>query len=300
MFSNIDKSTQLVLDKLQGWYEDLVSLLPNFVIAILIVVTFWLIAKTIRNIMSRILSRFLSNRSAVDLALAITSFLIILIGLVIALEVMGWHKAVTSVLASIGIIGLALGLAFQDAASNLISGVSMAIHSPINVGDIIETNDILGTVTQIGLRSTTIYVPHGQDVVIPNRLIFQNPYRHFTINGIRRIDLACGISYGELLPDVESVVLDAIKKIDYLRKDRPVEFFYTEFGDSSINFVVRYWVNFRRIPDFMKAQSDGIKNIKAAFNEHDITIPFPIRTLDFGIKGGQTLAQMYPKGNAPS
>ncbi len=300
MFSDLDKATDLVIDKLGVWYSETVKLLPNFVVAIIIVIIFWVMAKFIRNILSRVLTRILKNRSAVDLAMALTSFLIILVGLVIALEIMGWHTAVTSVLASIGVIGLALGLAFQDAASNLISGVSMAIHSPINVGDIIESNDIMGTVTQIGLRSTTIYDPHGQDVVIPNRMIFQSPYRHYTINGIRRIDLACGISYGDNLPDVEKVVQEAIRKIDYIRKDRPVEFFYTEFGDSSINFVVRYWVTFKRIPDYLRAQSDGIKNIKAAFNEHSITIPFPIRTLDFGIKGGQTLAQMYPKGNQPS
>lgn len=300
MFSDLDKATDLLLDKLRTWYTDLVTLLPNFVVAIIVIIIFWLLAKAFKSILYRILNRVLSNRSAIDLAMALTSFLIILLGLVIALGIMGWDKAVTSVLASIGVIGLALGLAFQDAASNLISGVSMAIHSPINVGDIIETNDIMGTVTQIGLRSTTIYDPHGQDVVVPNRMIFQSPYRHYTINGIRRIDLACGISYGEHLPDVEKVVVEAIKKIDYLKRDRPVEFFYTEFGDSSINFVVRYWVNFKRIPDYLRAQSDGIKNIKAAFNEHDITIPFPIRTLDFGIKGGKTLAQIYPKGNQPT
>ncbi len=300
MFSDLEKASDLVLNKLIGWYENLVKLLPNLVMAVVIIITFWLLAKAFRNILARVLPRFLSNRSAVDLALALSSFLIILLGLVIALQIMQWDTAVTSVLASIGVIGLALGLAFQDAASNLISGVSMAIHSPINVGDIIESNDIMGTVTQIGLRSTTIYDPRGQDVVVPNRMIFQSPYRHYTINGIRRIDLTCGISYGDKLPDVEKVVLDAIKQIDYLKRDRPVEFFYTEFGDSSINFVVRYWVNFRRIPDYLRAQSDGIKSIKAAFNEHGITIPFPIRTLDFGIKGGQTLAQMYPPGNQPT
>lgn len=294
MFKNIDNSTDLVMDKLKGWYEGLILHLPNFVIAVLIIIFFWLLAKGVRSIMYRLLSRVLTNKSALDLALTISSFFLIVLGMVIALQVLGWSTAVTSVLASIGVIGLALGLAFQDAASNLISGVSMAIHSPINVGDIIETNSYTGTVTKIGLRSTIIYDPKGQDIVMPNRMIHQNPYRHYTINGIRRIDLECGISYGEKLPNVEKIVTEAIKKIEYLKRDRPIEFFYTEFGDSSINFVVRYWINFRRIPDFMKAQSDGIMNIKASFDQEGITIPFPIRTLDFGIKGGKTLAEIYP------
>jgi small conductance mechanosensitive channel len=82
-----------------------------------------------------------------------------------------------------------------------------------------------------------------------------------------------------------------------LKEDKKVEFFYTAFGDSSINFVVRYWVNYGRQPDYFRAISDGIKNLKKTYNENDITIPFPIRTLDFGIKGGEKLDSMLSSNN---
>ncbi|MCA6073267.1 mechanosensitive ion channel family protein [Fulvivirga sedimenti] len=294
MFDRIDDASDIVLNKLLSWRDSIVSMFPNFVIAIIVVLIFYGLSRLIRKLLQRVLHRFVDNKSAIDLFLAISSIIIMLIGMMIALSVMDLSKTVTSVLAGIGVLGLALGLAFQDAASNLISGIFMAFQSPISVGDIIETNDILGTVKQIHLRSTTIFDPRGQDVIIPNRTIFQNIYRHYNINRVRRIDLECGISYGDNLRKVREVSIEAISKVPTIKKDREVEFFFTGFGDSSINFVVRYWIDFKRIPDYMTAQSEGVILLKEAFDQNGITIPFPIRTLDFGIKGGKTLATMFP------
>lgn len=290
MFDQVQDASKIVLDKLSTWYEDAISILPNFVIAILVILLFFGISRIITNILDKTLKRVVKNASVYQLIISLTSFLIILIGLFIALGVLNLDKTVTSLLAGIGVVGLALGFAFQHAAANLISGVIMAIKSPIYIGDVLEYDKYYGTVKNIGLRATTLIDPQGQDVVIPNRLIFENPYKHFTIRKERRIDLQVGISYGEDLQNVEDIVLEAIRSISYLRDNREVEFYYEEFGDSSINFVVRYWINFTRPAEFFKARHDGIKLIKKAFNENDITIPFPIRTLDFGIKGGEKLS----------
>ena len=287
MFDEISTASEIVLDKLHGWYKTLIAMFPNLIIAFLVVLIAYFISRIISRISDRILHRIVHNESVIKLIQSITSFVIVGVGLMVALGVLNLDKTVTSVLAGVGVIGLALGFAFQDAASNLISGIIMAVQGPINVGDIVESNDVFGTVREIGLRATTIYVPQGQNVVIPNRLIFQNLYKNYTINGNRRIDLECGVTYSDDLDKVEEIALNAIKKIDYLQPGKQVEFFYKEFGDYSINFVVRYWVNFRRQPDYLNAQSDGIKNIKKAFDANGIVIPFPIRTLDFGNKENQ-------------
>lgn len=292
MFDQVQDASNIVLDKLNNWASDAISMLPNFVIAVLVLIIFLIISKIVSSVLNRTLHRVMHNESVVSLIINLTSFLIILIGVFVALGVMNLDKTVTSLLAGVGVIGLALGFAFQDAAANFISGISMAVKSPINVGDIIEYDSYYGTVTKIGLRATTLFIPAGQYVVIPNRLIFQDPYTHFTIYKERRIDLQVGISYGDNLQKVEDLVLKAIKSIDYLIKDREVEFYYEEFGDSSINFVVRYWILFSKPAQFFQAKHDGIKLIKKTFDENDITIPFPIRTLDFGIKGGEKLSAM--------
>lgn len=292
MVDKITNASEIVLQKFDSWIETAIAMLPNFLIAVVVLIIFFILSKIVRITLGRILDRFMDNKAVLKLILSLSSFLVVLIGLMVALSVLKLEKTVTSVLAGVGVIGLALGFAFQDAAANFISGVAMAVKSPINVGDIIESNGFFGKVTKIGLRATTIYIPEGQDVVIPNRLIFQNPYRHYTVNGIRRIDLVVGISYGDNLQKVEDLSLEAIRKIPYLMEGKEVEFFYQEFGDSSINFVVRYWVKFHKQPDYLEAVSDGIKNLKDCYDQNDITIPFPIRTLDFGIKGGEKLDGM--------
>ncbi len=167
------------------------------------------------------------------------------------------------------------------------------MKSPVNEGDIIEYEDYYGVVKNIDLRATTITSMQGQDVVIPNRLIVEQTYVHYTSNKTRRIDLSIGISYGDDLEKAEKITLAAIRSIDYLLPSKDVDLFYEEFGDSSINFVVRYWIAFNKETDYLKALSDGIKKIKKAYDENDITITFPIRTLDFGMKGGKTLSDMW-------
>jgi small conductance mechanosensitive channel len=210
-------------------------------------------------------------------------------GIFVALSILQLDKAVTSLLAGAGIIGLALGFAFQDIAANFVSGVLMAIRRPVRLGDVIESNSYFGSVVNINLRSTIIRTMQGQHVHIPNKDIFNKPIVNYSEEGKRRIDLKCGVSYGDDLEKVKKIVLEAITSIDYLITKDEITFFYKEFGDSSINFEVRYWVNFKKQPDYLAAPSDGVMRIKKAYDENNIMIPFPIRTLDFGIKGGEIL-----------
>ena len=132
----------------------------------------------------------------------------------------------------------------------------------------------------------------GQEVIIPNREVLQNPLINFSHNGTRRVDIDCGVAYGDDLEKVKRVVIDAVSKIENRQKEKDVEFFFKEFGGSSINFDVRFWIDFKGQKDFLAAQHEAIIKVKQAFDENDIMIPFPIRTLDFGIKGGEKLDAM--------
>ncbi len=290
----LDDAYQIITSKIGNWVDQVVSMLPNFVIAILIVVIFYFAARLIASLVSKTLSRFSSNVAIIKLVVSLTRIIIMTTALFIALGILDLEKTVTSLLAGVGIAGLAIGFAFKDTIANFLSGIYIAIKSTVNVGDIMKFSDHYGTVKSIGLRAVKIQTFQGQEVVIPNRLIFEDIYTHYTISHERRIDLNVGISYGEDLQRVEDLTLEAIKSIDYLKKNKPIDLYYQEFGDSSINFVIRYWVRFENQTDYLRALSDGIKRIKSTYDKNDITIPFPIRTLDFGIKGGKTLDQVFP------
>ncbi|QGY42308.1 mechanosensitive ion channel [Maribellus comscasis] len=290
----LDNAYQIITEKVGGWVAQIVSMLPNFVIAILILIFFYLLARLAATLVSKTLSRFSRNVAIIKLVVSLTRIAIMTAALFIALGILELEKTVTSLLAGVGIVGLAIGFAFKDTIANFLSGIYIAIKSTVNVGDIVEFGDYYGTVSSIGLRAVKIRTFQGQEVVIPNRLIFEDVYTHFTVYKERRIDLNVGVSYGEDLQHVEDITLSAIKSISYLKKNKPVDLYYQEFGDSSINFVVRYWVIFEKQTDYLRALSEGIKRIKSAYDKNDITIPFPIRTLDFGIKGGKTLSDVFP------
>lgn len=289
MNETINDAVSKLYHKLTDWVESFILLLPNLLIAIVVFLLLYTVGKLIRKGLDKPLHRVVHSRALVDLGLNIISIAFVALGLFVALSIIGLDKAVTSLLAGVGIVGLALGFAFQDIASNFVSGVLMAISKPIQIGDVIQSNDHFGTVININLRSTIIRTMQGQHVHIPNKDIYNKPIVNYSEEGKRRIDLKCGVSYGDDLEKVKRVTIEAVQTIEHILPKEGITLFFKEFGDSSINFEIRYWVDFKKQPDYLAALSDGIMCIKKAYDENNIMIPFPIRTLDFGIKGGEKL-----------
>lgn len=288
----LESAYELIMGKVETWITTAIEMLPNLAIALLVLIVFYVLGKLIRRLVKKLLHRATTNKTVISLAQTVIGVIVVSIGVFLALSILQLDDAVTSLLAGAGIIGLALGFAFQDIAANFISGFLLSIRHPFGIGDIIESNGYYGTVEKLNLRNTIIKTPQGQIVYIPNKEVYENPFKNFTKNYERRIDLECGVSYGDDLEKAKKVTLEAVSGIEGRDKDRDVEFFYKEFGGSSINFVVRFWVNFKKNPDFWDPQSQAIMAIKKAFDENDIMIPFPIRTLDFGIRGGEKLNTM--------
>lgn len=286
------ETASVVWEKLREWVRDAVVLLPNLAAALLVLLAFWGLAVLARRAVERMFRRV--HDTARNLIATVTKLLVLGTGLLIALSVLELDGAVTSLLAGVGIVGLALGFAFQDLAANFISGIGLSIRRTVNVGDIVETNDEIGVVETVELRSTQMRTFMGDLVLIPNKDIYQTKVKIYGTRGERRVDLSVGVSYGDDLEKVRRVTLEAVTAIEARVADRAPELFYEGFGDSSIDLTVRFWIPFRHWPDFLAARSDAITRIKRAYDDNDITIPFPIRTLDFGIKGGEKLAEVLP------
>jgi small conductance mechanosensitive channel len=283
---------QTVVQKLEGWLDAFINLIPNMAVTLLLLVIFLLLARYGSKLFTKLFSKASDNEALEHLFSTIIYVAILSIGLFIMLGVLGLNKAVTSLLAGIGVIGLALGFAFQDIAANFVSGIILAFRRPFKIGEIIEVKDVMGKVTRTGLRDTAIETFQGQEVYIPNKDFLQHAFYNFSVLEKRRIDLSVGVSYADDLEKVEDVVLSAIKNLEGVIDKDMIIFDYSEFDSSSINFNIRFWIEFPGEPGYLAMRSTAIKVIKSAFDEQDITIPFPIRTLDFGIKGGQKLSQM--------
>jgi small-conductance mechanosensitive channel len=289
---DITSFSKLITDKLTFWAEELIRILPNMVIAAIILVIGFFIAKWIRNLAMKFVTKMSNNITLNNLFGSIIH--IIFLGIVIftALSVLKLDKAVTTALAGAGILGLALAFAFQDIAANFMSGIFISFRKPIRVGDIVTIKDYMGKVVEVNLRDTVISTFGGQTVIIPNKDVFQNPIENYSYMQKRRFDLTVGVSYGEDLERVREITMEAVKDIPEISSTLETTFFYEEFGDSSINFTIRMWIDTAEQLVYKKVGSEAIIRIKKAYDANGIMIPFPIRTLDFGIKGGEKLSEM--------
>ena len=127
--------------------------------------------------------------------------------------------------------------------------------------------------------------------IIPNKMIIQAPLKNYTSLGQRKVLIEAGVSYGDDLRKVKAIALQAIRDSTGI-DERDIEIFFTGFGDSSINFHLRFWIDTVRQIDYNIARSDAIIALKEAFDAQGVTIPFPIRTLDFSTVGGRTFDEL--------
>ncbi|MBU2884802.1 mechanosensitive ion channel family protein [Gilvimarinus agarilyticus] len=288
----LDKPLETIIGKLESWYDAFISMLPNMAMALIVFLFFLVLARLARKVFSRLFEKTSTNKALESLFSTIIYYTVMGLGLFIILGILKLQTAVTSLLAGVGVIGLALGFAFQDIAANFVSGIILAFRTPYLIGDIVEINGITGTVKGTNLRVTIIESFTGQETYVPNKEVLANPITNFSVMKKRRIDLSVGVSYAEDLDKVEEIVLEVFNSMDGVIHKDQMFFDYEEFGGSSINFNIRFWIEFPAGPGYLVMKTRAIKAIKVAFDKNDISIPFPIRTLDFGIKGGKTLSEM--------
>ncbi len=277
------------------WTETLIKHLPNLVVAIVIAIIFAIISRIAGKIMLNLLLRVFDSRQIAGLLAAIFKVIIFVTGIFIALEFLGLTGTVTSLLAGAGIVGLAIGFAFQDMTENLIAGIAMGIRKPFEIGDVIEAEKVFGTVKAINLRNTLVETFYGQLEIIPNKILFRNIVTNYSINGERRIEVPVGISYADDVDKARDVIVSALKEKDFVIKHDDLNVFAEGFGDSSVNLLVWLWIKYPGEVGFMEARHQAVATVHRTLAENDILIPFPIRTLDFGAKGGEKLNSMLPQ-----
>jgi small conductance mechanosensitive channel len=280
MLLQISDFATLTGAKIAAWYEAAVAHIPNFILAVAVLLFFMFVARYVRKLVARIMGKISDNISLVSMVSTLSRVAILALGLFFALGILGLDKTVTSLLAGAGVVALAIGFAFQDLTANFISGTFITLQRPIQIGDVVDTNGFFGKVKSINLRSVIIDNFSGQEIEIPSKDIFQKPITNFSKSGERRMQVDCGVAYTDDLQRVQDLAVKAVSDLAFVRDDKPVELHFTQFGDSSINFLMWFWIK-QEIAGPPLAKSEAIKAIKKTFDQHNITIPFPIRTLEF-------------------
>lgn len=278
MKDQISTSISNLVQKLISWFDILIINLPNIVLALIVFFTSYYLAKKISSRTTNLLAKRIRQGSIRSLIGSIISIVIIGFGLVMALGILNLDHALNSLIAGAGVAGLAVGLALQGTLSNTFAGISLSLKNDINIDDFIETNGFAGSVVDINLRDTKIRTLDNNLVVIPNNSISNNPYKNYSLTKDLRVVIESGVGYESDLDKVEMITRNAISNFFPYRKN-DVEFYYLSFGDSAINFQIRFWIQATEKNALIHARSKAIVLIKESFDEEGINIPYPISTV---------------------
>ncbi|WP_040281788.1 mechanosensitive ion channel family protein [Psychroserpens damuponensis] len=272
-------------DKLFGWFNAIIANLPNLVLAILVFVAAFFIARYVSKLVEKLVSRRVEQKSISLVVSRIASVITVLVGLFLALGILNLSQALTSLLAGAGVIGLVVGLALQGTLSNTVSGIVLSFRNRIRIGNWVETNGYSGEVMDINLNTFILKESDNNIVVVPNKMILENPIKNYSLTTRMRVTLECGVGYESDLEAVEQLTKETIAThFKQVEKSEDVEFYYTEFGDSSINYLCRFWIDAESMLEKLRAKTKAIIEIKKAYDKAGINIPFPIRTLQFDSK----------------
>ena len=256
--------------------QQIYAYLAKYGLKVLGALIIFLIGRWLAKILSKWIEKALI-KSRVDKTLAsfiknLANIVLLIIVIMAAVTPLGIETAQFAVI--LGAAGLAIGLALQGSLSNFASGFLMIIFRPFKVGDFIEAAGTKGTVQEIQIFNTIINTPDNIRVIIPNGKITDGNILNYTVNGKRRVDLVIGISYEDDLRKAKQIIEGILADDNRVLKDPAHKVAVSELADSSVNFVVRPWVN---AADYWDVYFEMTAKIKLALDENGITIPFPQR-----------------------
>ena len=269
-----------VIDSLKDLLGSTVKILPGVITALVIIMLTRYAAQFTQKIAREIGLKALDSKSLRLLLSKTANIGTWVFGIVLACIVAFPGLRLGDIVATLGLGSVAVGFAFQDIFKNFLSGILILIQRPFRIDDQIIIGEYEGTVEQIDIRTTKLRTYGGERVLMPNSEVFTSPIRVRTAYEQRRTDLAVGVDYNTSLPEARNILQTTIERVDGVLNTKTPEIDLVAFGDSSIDFIVRYWT-IPRQPEVRQVQTKAILAIKKALDDADIGIPYPIRTLYF-------------------
>lgn len=178
----------------------------------------------------------------------------------------------TSFVAVLGAMTFAVGMALQGSLGNFASGVMLLLFKPYKVGDLVKLQDFTGVVEEIQIFNTILVTPDNRKVILPNTIVTESAITNISGQGEIRVDMVFGIGYNDDIDHARAVILKVADKCPQVIKEKPVDVYVGQLADCSVNFEVRPWC---KSEHYWEVYFYMNENIKKAFDEEDINIPFP-------------------------
>lgn len=258
-------------DKLILWISEYT---PQLIGAIVILI----IGKWLANLLRKLVHKVMTKRKVEGTVVSFVSNLsyVAMMTFVILSAITRLGIPTTSFIAVIGAAGLAIGLAFQSSLSNFAAGFLLVLFQPFKKGDFIEGGGTMGIVDEIQIFTTRLTTPDNKLIIIPNSKLMGDNITNFSAHPTRRVDFKFGVSYTDDLKKVKEVLTRIVNEDRRVLKDPAPTIAVSELADSSVNLVVRVWVD---KADYWNVFFETTEKVKLTFDAEGICIPFPQRDI---------------------
>ncbi|MDX1333593.1 MAG: mechanosensitive ion channel, partial [Robiginitalea sp.] len=251
--------------------------LGNILLFIFIIWFSIVLSRVIKIILrADVLNKFSLKKGIPRMITAITQFALITIGILMAVRAIGMPLDQLTIILSAFSVGIGFGL--QNIFNNLVSGVILLFEREVQLGDVIEVNDLMGKVTSMGIRSSHIKTFDGAEVIVPNGMLISQEVIDWTLSDkSRRIEIISGVAYGSDVHLVKKLLLQVINEHPEIKPDPEPLVLFNEMGESSLDFRLLFWT--AHFEDWLRIRSEVIFAVHDILYENNIVIPFPQRDL---------------------
>lgn len=277
---SIEEVQQTAMQTLYEMLRSFVEHLPFLVGGIVTLVLTWVLAALITRFGYRLLKNWNKRDSVKDLIIRMLNIVIWVFGLLLSAIILFPGLTPSKALGGLGLVSIAVGLAFKDIFENFFAGILILWRFPFEKGDYIECEGLVGKVEEVMVRMSYIRETNGELTVVPNSFLFKNPVTVLTSLPSRRVILMTGVAYDEDVDNAVKVITAALEGCQSLTPDKPIQVFPKAFGDSSIDIELAWWTESTPL-GVRKSRAEVVTAVKAALDSAGIEIPFPYRTLTF-------------------
>ena len=285
-----------VLDGLEAQGRSALRAVPLLVFGLFVLLLSWLVARILANAARESLRRRQWSPLLITVGARGVGLAIFLIGLYIVFQVAGLTSVAFTVLGTTGLLGLILGIAFQDITENFLASIFLSVQTPFESGDLVDIGGIMGFVQRLTTRATILMTQDGNHVQIPNSTVYQSNIHNYTSNPNRREDFIVGIGYGDSVANAQEIALQVLEDHPAVLDDPEPWVLVESLGAAAVNLRIYFWLDGSQY-SWQKVKSSVIRLVKRAYQAADIEMPGEVREL---ILPDRVPVELYQPEGAPA
>jgi small-conductance mechanosensitive channel len=270
---------EFIIESLRADWQAFLSFSPRLIYAVVLLLVFWFAGNAVGNVIGRVLQASEKTRATMGFVQRLVTWGIRFAGVLLGLGVMGFQGIAASVLATGGILAIVLGFAFKEIGENLLAGIFLVFSRPFEMGDLIKTGDLTGTVMALDIRSVHIRTADACDVYVPNAQIFRQECYNYTRDGLRRPDFTIGIAYHDEPEKVVALLERTVRGVPDVLPDPQAFVGIQSFADSYVEYQVFFYLDTNRSKrDIVTLKNDVMISCWRALSNAGMTFSTDITT----------------------